>query len=96
VIANQDTRTTRSVPRCTACRVTRQRTLAALGLEEEAYARAHVRRHVDLLTVLTSPAKEDICYELRFVVRPAPLCPSRGRVDVALLARLEPPYSNYG
>lgn len=90
MIASQDTRTTRSVPRCTACRMTRQRTLAALGLEEEAYARAHVRRHVDLLTVLTSPAKEDICYELRFVVRPAPLCPSRGRVDVALFARLEP------
>lgn len=64
--------------------------LSALGIQDESrYTAALERRQVDFITALTNGANERCTFEIRLISEPAPTLPSRGRVRVFVLCRLD-------
>ncbi len=71
------------------CRLQHILTLSVLGVQEEPYTTDLHRRQTRFLSCLINHGDERLTYDLRYVSCPDTAIPSRGRVEVALLCRMD-------
>lgn len=76
-------------PRFFGCAIRRFVSLSALGPVGDGYRADFVRRHVELVSCLINSRNQRLTYDLRFVARPDPRGLPHGRVEVAIVGRLE-------
>jgi hypothetical protein len=72
-----------------AIRVKRIATLTALGLRDEQYQARLLARHIDWLTCLINLRDERVAYDMRLISAPCPELYVPGRIEMALLCRVE-------